>query len=81
MNEVWWEGRVLFLLVYWLLVKVISDSDRLQNRMDHALLRDIFVWLYTRQTKWCYPLNWVTCGCNYFGALGKPLLDVIGILE
>ena len=79
MNVIGRKCAVLLLLVYRLLVEVFSHRDRLQYRMDHILLRNVFIRLNTRQTKWRHPFHWITGWSDYFGTFGKPLFNIISI--
>lgn len=80
-HVVWREGRVLFTLVDRLVVQAINHGDILQHSLDDVLLSQGLVRLNTREAKRSQPLHGVAVVSYFLGALGKPLLDVVGVSE
>ena len=80
-NEVRREGRVLLLLVHGLVVEALGHRQGLNNGRDDILLALRFVRLHTREPKGSDPLDRLTGASYHLGALGEPLLDVVGVAE
>lgn len=81
MHEVGRERRRVFTLVHWLCVEIFGNRDLLEYCLNEVLLTDKFVRLDTGHAERTHPLYRLACRSDHFGTLGKPVFDLIGIVE
>lgn len=53
----------------------------MEDGVDHTLVTDCLVGLYTGEPDGCDPLDGLTGRGNAFSALGEPVFNIIGISE
>lgn len=76
-HEIWRESRCILGLVDGLYVEGLSNVKFLNDRADHALVRNVFVRLGAGQTQGRDPLDRLASSSDDFSTLSEPVFNLI----